>query len=138
MPKSLESWSLVISIIAIGISILIWFISHKINQARRNDEKTEQNSAALKGHLEKKPGRLVIENVGNSEARNVIIKVDGLTVKDSPSVGVFETQEYVIGPHSRMELPVTINVETPVPKKIDILWDDNHATGKTYRNSLSY
>jgi hypothetical protein len=45
MPLSLEIWALIISILAIGISIFTWFKSHKIDQARRDDEERDQNSA---------------------------------------------------------------------------------------------
>ncbi|MGN8225527.1 hypothetical protein [Gracilimonas sp. BCB1] len=138
MPKSLEFWAIVISILAIGISIFTWFRSHKIDRARRNDEERDQNSADIRAHLERDPGKLVVENIGNSEARNISIRVDNNPLVDAPGIQVPDGRDYLIGPHSHISFRVSLNFQIPVPQFIEINWDDDDSTGKTYRNSLSY
>lgn len=138
MPTSLEFWALIISILAIGISIFTWLKSHKIDRARRDDEERDQNSAVLMAHLERNPGKLVVENIGNSEARNISIRVDNNPILDAPGIQVPDEREYLIGAHSHISFRVSLTFDTPVPKFIEITWDDDHSKGKTYRNSLSY
>jgi len=138
MPQSLEIWALIISILAIGISIVTWFKSHKIDRARRDDEERDQNSAELKAYLKRKPGELIIENTGRSEARNIIIHIDQVPINKSPGFDTRGIKKFLIGPNSHISFRVSLTFDIPVPEFIEINWDDDHATGKTYRNSLSY
>jgi hypothetical protein len=138
MPKSLEFWALIISILAIGISIFTWFRSHKIDRARRDDEERDQNSAVLRAHLERDPGKLVVENIGNSEARNISIRIDNNPILEAPGIQVPDGRNYIIGPHSHISFRVSLTFQIPVPQSIEITWDDDDSTGKNYRNSLSY
>lgn len=138
MPKSLEFWALIISILAIILSIFTWYRSHKIDRARRDDEQSDQNSVVLRAHLERDPGKLVVENIGNSEARNISIRVDNNPILDAPGIQVPVGRDYLIGPHSHISFRVSLNFQIPVPQYIEVTWDDDDSTGKTYRNSLSY
>lgn len=147
MPKSLESWALILSAIAIIVSIITWRKTHQIekrqvdiDEARRRDEELSQRSAILKAKLEYEPnlGLLKIENNGLSEARNVVIKIDGEHISKSKTFHSPQIVKFTIGPQSDISFKATINIGFSAPKLIEITWDDDHATGKTYRNSLSY
>lgn len=138
MLKSLEFWAIIISIFAIGISIFTWLRSHKIDRARRDDEERDQSSAILTAHLERDPGKLVVENIGNSEARNISIRVDNNPILAAPGIQVPDGGDYLIGPHSHISFRVSINFQIPVPQFIEITWDDDDSSDKSYRNSLSY
>jgi hypothetical protein len=141
MPLSLEIWALIISILAIGISIFTWFKSHKIDQARRDDEERDQNSAVLKAHLERHQasmGKIVIDNIGQSEARNVQVMLDGTPILKHKSILDPTKAHPVVGPQSLVVYKINVTEDNPPPNRIEITWDDNYSTGKTYRNSLSY
>jgi len=138
MPQSPEIWALIISILAIGISIFTWFNSHKIDRARRDDEERDQKSAELKAYLKRNPGELIIENIGRSEARNINILIDQVPINKSPGIDTRGRKKFLIGQNSHISFRVSLTFDIPVPVFIEITWDDDHATGKTYRNSLSY
>lgn len=141
MPHSLESWALIISILAIGISIITWFKSHKIDRARRDDEERDRNSALLRAHLqryERGMNNIVIENIGHSEARNVHVILDGTPILEHKSIFDPTKSHPVIGPHSHVGYKINATYDDSPPNQVEITWDDNHATGNTYRNSLSY
>jgi len=138
MPKSLELWALIISFLAIGISIIAWLKSHKIDRDRRADEERDQNSAVLTAHMKPNPGRLIIDNIGKSEARNVLIKIDDFAINKSPGIDTKGRKNFLIGPNSHLSFNVSLTFDIPAPETIKIEWDDDHSTGKTYRNSLSY
>ncbi|GEM_PF-2069407 len=141
MLKSLEFWALVISILAIGISIITWFKSHKIDRARRDDEERDQNSAILTAHLERyrnSMGKIIIENIGQSEARNLHVSLDGTPILKHKSIFDPTKAHPVVGPQSQVVYKINVTKDNPPPNHIEITWDDDHSTGKTYRNSLSY
>ncbi len=138
MPTSLEFWALIISILAIGISIFTWFKSHKIDRARREDEERDQNSAELRAYLQRNPDELLIENIGRSEARNISIQIDKTPINRYPGIDTRGQKKFLIGPSSHISFTVSFVFEIPVPEFIEITWDDDHSTGKIYRNSLSY
>jgi len=141
MADSLESWALIISIFAIGISIFTWYRSHKIDRARRDDEEREQNSAILTAHLERyhqSMGKIVIDNKGQSEARNVNVIIDGTPILKHRSIFDPTKSHPVVGPNSQVVYKINVTKDLPPPNQIELSWDDNHATGKSYRNSLSY
>lgn len=138
MLKSLEFWALIISILAIVLSIFTWYRSHKIDRARRDDEERDQNSAELKAYLKRKPGELIIENIGKSEARNIFISIDKTPINNSSGIDTRGRKIFLIGPNSHISFRVSLTFDIPVPEFIDISWDDDHSTGNTYRNSLSY
>jgi hypothetical protein len=138
MPKSLEFWALIISILAIGISLITWFKSHKIDRARRDDEEKDQNSAIIRAYLTKKPDNLIIENIGHSGARNISIHINKKPIQDAPGIHVPLNKKDIIGPHSHISFQLSMGFDVPAPEFIEITWDDDDSTGKTYRNSLSY
>jgi hypothetical protein len=105
MPKSPEIWALIISILAIGISIFTWYKSHKIDRSRRDDEERVQNSAILTAHLERHPqgmGKIVIDNLGQSEARNVQAILDDKPILEHISIFDPTKSHPVVGPNSRV------------------------------------
>jgi|AntRauTorckE6833_2_1112554.scaffolds.fasta_scaffold47326_2 hypothetical protein len=141
MPKSLELWALIISILAIGISIITWLKSHNIDRARRDDEERDQNSANLTAHLERHKqsmGKIVIDNIGQSEARNVQVMLDGTPILEHKSIFDPTKSHPVIGASSQIVYKINVAKDLPPPNHIELSWNDNHANGKTYRNSLSY
>ena len=141
MTQSLEFWALIISIFAIAISIITWFKSHKIDRARRDDEERDRNSALLLAHFqrfERGMNNIVIENIGYSEARNVQVILDGTPLLEHKSIFDETILHPVIGPHSHVSYKISATYDDISPNQIKIVWDDNHSTGKSYRNSFSY
>lgn len=141
MLKSLEFWALIISIFAIVISVITWFKSHKIDRARRDDEERDQNSADLRAHLERyrqSMGKIVIDNNGQSEARNVQVILDDTPILKHKSIFDPTKSQPVVGPKSQVVYKINVTKDNPPPNHIEVTWDDDHSKGKTYRNSLSY
>jgi len=89
MLQSLEFWALIVSLIAIGISLYTWYKSYQnenklleIEESRRSDEEIAQKSTFLKANLNLEADLLVIENVGYSEARNVQVTIYNIPIPE--------------------------------------------------------
>ncbi|MEX2411727.1 MAG: hypothetical protein WD607_10245, partial [Candidatus Paceibacterota bacterium] len=129
MPQSPESWALIISILAIGISIIIWLKSHNIDRSRRDDEKRDQKSAVLKAYLERHQasmGKIVIDNIGQSEARDVQVILDGTPILKHKSILDPTKSHPIIGPNSQVVYKINVAKDLPPPNHIELSWDDDH------------
>lgn len=141
MLSSLEFWALIISLFAIGISVYTWYKSYRIEKDRRTEEKRDRKSALLRAHLERyrqSMGKIVIENLGQSEARNVQVILDNTPILKHKSIFDPTKSHSVIGPKSLVVYKVNVTKDNPPPNQIEITWDDDYSNGNTYRNSLSY
>ncbi|MEX1014004.1 MAG: hypothetical protein WDZ80_02480 [Candidatus Paceibacterota bacterium] len=141
MLQSLEFWALVISLFAIGISLYTWYKSYAIEKDRRDDEERDQNSAVIRAYLKRLKegmGTITIENIGKSEARNIEVKVDDITLLEHENVLNKKEKYQLIGPHSYIQYKISVSFDKPPVNFIEITWDDDYSKANSYRNSLSY
>jgi hypothetical protein len=114
----LEYVSIVIALVSLAASIYIGLKSQRleknntdlqrrlveIEESRDKDRQKAISKAQLRASIEnhgRHNYRLVIENAGNSEARNVRIKMDGKPINEHPSSVAGDHEINLIGPHSQ-------------------------------------
>lgn len=114
-----------------------------IEEEREADRKRLALRAELIARIVKATGigsyRLEIENIGESEATDVVISLDGQDIADHPAVGV-QIDELVscIGPHSFARYPLVLTFQERPPYNIAIRWSDKSGETGEFRTTLTF
>jgi hypothetical protein len=148
--------SLLVSVIAIGVSVWTHNRSHKLQkrivfleEEREKDRQVEKEKAYLTAKIEKEelphygtsPIKwryfLVIENKGLSEARNIELLLKDQAVVGNRLLQNVQKEVNQIGPHSyiRYEFSNGFMRELPLPTRIT-WYDDSGESGK-YQTTLT-
>jgi len=126
-----------------GIALLALVISGiSLWKSHKTEAKT-QKKANLISRLEREPQRnfmritLVIENLGESEARNVEVKLDGAPLLEHACIPDNVDEIERIGQHSFIRYPFAVTMGNAGPYEIMIKWKDNTGEPGYYFTSLT-
>lgn len=111
---------------------------------RREDQRAEElarerreeaRKATLVAHIGRVPGwrqeSLVIENRGQSEARDVRVTIDGTPALEHEIIMNGETEGAAIPPHGQIAFSLVIHGGTPDRIQVGITWSDDLADSRT-------
>lgn len=149
-----EYISLAITAVAVGVAIYFGIKSHRLRkenadlQRRLLDiEETrehERKKAASKGQLQaaivdygQRNYRLVVENTGDCEARNVELKMDGKLFDEHCAAVKGEGKIDYIGPHSHVTRLLGITMGCSPPFEFGISWEDDSREAGHYRTTVT-
>ncbi len=149
------SWAgVVIATVSMVVSIIAILKSNKaqeeanaaqrriveIEQHRELDRRLDSLRAKLRPELRKNGPtsyRFYLVNNGLAEARNIRIKMDGRPMAEHPA-GRFEKMPSIVGPSSEISSIIGITLACKPPFDLEIWWDDDSGTDRTYRTTLTF
>jgi hypothetical protein len=148
--------SLLVSIIAIGVSIWTHNRNHKLQERilfleeeRERDRKTEKGKANLTAKIEEeelphsgasrihKKYFLVIENKGLSEARNIELLLKDQAVLGNCLFQNVQREVNQIGPHSHFRYEFSNGFMRELPLSARITWHDDSGESGKYHTTLT-
>ncbi len=147
-----EIISACIALFAVIVSVWFGRKNHCLN--RKNAElqrrlleleenrEAAQRKAASKAQLRARivqDGRdlLMITNDGESEARNIVLKLDGQPFKDHCASYRNDWEAKIIDAHSEATSPIAPCDECAPPWKIEIFWEDDSGEPEYHRHTLT-
>ncbi len=113
----------------------------EIEETRENDRKRATSKAQLRAVIEEHGNhnyRLVIENTGDSEARNITLKMDGKPINEHPSSLVGDHDISQIGSHSRATRLLGLTLTCSPPFDFEASWEDESREVGLYRTTLTF
>jgi len=135
MTIDISVLALCVSVAALGAAIWAHAREHRLGkrtlaleEARERDRKLKATKAQLRGWIDdwqKPDGRLVIENTGDSEARNVVVMMDGKCIDTLPAAKTGEDAITRIGAQCHTVTLLGIGRETTPPCRLDLSWEDD-------------
>jgi len=132
-------WNNLFEMIALGLSTLAVYISWRTR--RENIRKFKK--ANLVASLDREPQRnyirftLVINNEGNSEAREIKVRIDGKPLLEHPVIPSNETEIRTVGPKSFIRYNLAIASGNTGPFEVEIGWSDDSGEPGSYRTTLT-
>ncbi len=131
--------------LAIWVSLIAWWNSYRIGQieaARERDRLRERSQAKLSAALVPSASgyALAISNKGNAEARNIDVTLDGQPVMEHPTVGPMaelNSPVGLLGPGSSFRYNLLRTIGEPLPRMIEIKWEDDSNEPGYYRTTLT-
>ena len=148
--------SLLVSAIAIGVSIWTHNRSHKLQKSivcleeeREKDRQIEKGKACLTAKIEKeelsRSGTskiyrkyfLVIENKGLSEARNIKLLLKDQGVLPNPLLHNVQREINHIGPQSSFRYEFSSGFMRELPLSVGIAWQDDSGESGKYQTTLT-
>ncbi len=105
----------------------------------RREEKARGRQATLKLSMDG-DGRFNIENSGLSEARDILIKIDGKALQEHPAflMGARKPPPpTLVGPGSTASFMLMLTYDIRPPFEAELTWDDDFASGRSYRTTLT-
>jgi len=138
-----------VSIISLGISLLALAVAawahmreHRLGkrmlaleEAREKDRQVAKQKALLVASLQK--DRLLIENRGEGEGRDISVVLDGKPILQHPAVAQRQEEVRQLGPRSSCRYLLGISFQTPAPRYVEITWSDDSGEPGVYRTTLS-
>lgn len=150
-----SSWaSVVISALSLFVSVIaVWKSSRaqreandtqkrvvEIEEQRDRERRERACQADLRPQLRRSDElwRLYLINRGQAEARNVRVTLDGEPLHEHP-VGTMGGMPTQVGPNSEVSCVLIFGLGIPGPPfSIEIKWDDDFGTDRTYRGTLTF
>ena len=139
--------SLIISIIAIrksswaqGETVAAQKRIAAIEEQREKEKLFKAKQASLRPELSKTENgayRLYLVNYGKAEARNIRVKLDGKPLAEHCAAVQHEHMPTYLGPGSKYSVLLNVVFSCPPPSEIEIVWDDDYGTERTYRTPLT-
>lgn len=144
------SWELILSITAILVSAIVGGFSiyfHKrivkLEEGRESDRIDKSKQADIVARITDGVSRtgkmkylLSVSNNGDSEARNVKVKIEGETPTNFPDVLTDLDVIEVIAPGNQFDFIVAKSGDTKPYWSVEVLWDDNFEQGRSTRTTL--
>lgn len=151
----IEAISAIITLASVVVAIWLGVKNHRLarkntdlqkrlvelEEERELDRKKAASKAQLRATLEnygQHNYRLVIENIGNCEARNIVLQMDGKLFADHPAAMENEGPIRSIGPHTRVTKLLAITMGCAPPFELDITWEDDSGEPRHYRTTLTF
>jgi hypothetical protein len=153
----METVSVIISFLSVFFAV--WFGLKSLRLSRENaelqkrllalQEKNERDrqraasKAQLRAQIEDYGHhnyRLVIKNIGNCEARNVVLHMDGKPFDEHAVAVEGEGRISVIGAHSSVTrlLALSLSPDCSPPFDLDIAWEDASGDPGRYQTTLTF
>lgn len=112
----------------------------EIEEQREQDRVGESRRAVVRVALRRTGNafRLCIQNVGQAEARNLKIRLDGIPASEHPVVPGGQTFPTMVGPGAEVGLLMALTWGTDAPTELTVTWDDDAGTGHSFRTTLTF
>lgn len=140
----------VLSLIAIVVSVAAWITSWKtqkrlvvIEESRDRDRLKQTRKARIRVELAREhgearvPERLRIYNDGESDARDLTIKLAGKPVHEHPAVIVTGSEISQVGPRSYVQYMVALTHANFPPWDIEVTWSDDSGEPGFYKSTIT-
>ena len=149
-----EYISLVISVIAVAVAIYFGIKTHhlgkenadlqrrlvKIEEAKEYERKKATSKAKLQAAIVdygQRNYRLVIENTGDCEARNVQLKMDDEPFDEHQAAVSGDSTISHIGPYSQATRLLALKMGCAPPFECEISWEDDSNEAGHYQTTLT-
>jgi hypothetical protein len=150
-----EYSSIVISVVAVAVAIYFGIKTHhlgkenadlqrrlvKIEEAKEYERKKATSKAKLQAAIVdygQRNHRLVIENTGDCEARNINLIMDGKPFEEHQAAVSGEGKINHIGPHSSATKLLALTTGCAPPFELEIYWDDDSGEKGRYQTTLTF
>ncbi len=149
-----EYISLAISVVAIAVAIYFGIKTHrlgkenadlqgrlvKIEEAKEYERRKATSKARLQAAIVdhgQRNYRLVIENTGDCEARNVELKMDGEPFDEHQAAVNGDGKVSHIGPHSQATQLLALTLQCSPPFEFEASWEDDSGETGHYKTTLT-
>jgi len=112
----------------------------EIEEQREREKLFEAKQANLRAELrkvERRTYRLYLVNHGKAEAHNIRIKLDGTPLAEHCAAVQNDRMPVFLGPGAECSVLLAISSVCAPPFEIEITWDDDYGTDRTYRTTLT-
>ena len=112
----------------------------EIEEQREREKRLEAKQAHLRPELrkvERDTYRLYLLNHGKAEARNIRIKLDGMPLAEHCAAVQNDRMPVFLGPGAECSVPLAFRYGCAPPFEIEITWDDDYSTDRSYRTTLT-
>lgn len=149
LPGNSEFAASILSLVSIFIAIAAMLTSWKtqkriveIEEAREKDRLKDLRKADLMARLVTNGGdRLIIENKGSAEAREISIQLNGHPLSEFPAFVGNQSEIHRVGPNSsfRYQMAFCMGLDSMVyTPEITINWTDDSGEPGAYQTTLTY
>ena len=135
---------LLVAVLAVLVSIWVARMkaaSLKIEQQRERNRIERGRRADLKPELRRTDGgfwRLVIANHGEAEARNMRIVMDEKPLREHAAFPCNQTVPDRVGAGGEVSCVLGLAGKCAPPFKINLTWDDDSGSARTYEMTLTF
>ena len=150
-----EYISLGIAAVAVGVAIYFGIKSHRlgkenadlqrrlleIEESREHERKKATSKAQLQAGIVnygQHNYRLVIENTGDCESRNVELKMDGKPFDEHQAAVKGDGKINHIGPHSHATKLLGLTLKCAPPFDFEASWEDDSGEAGHYQTTLTF
>lgn len=82
--------------------------------------------------------RLYLVNHGMAEARNIRVKLDGVPLAEHRAAVRGDSLPSLVGPGGEISCLLGTNLQCAPPFQIEVQWDDDSGSDRTYRTTLTF
>ena len=139
--------SLLISMCSVGVAVWAHVRHHSlqkrivdIEEEREQDRKRDATKADLTASMGRFPSgghKLVIKNLGESEARDIRVRMDDKPILEHEAVPHNHDEIHSIGPHSEIEYKLGLSSQTGPPFRVEISWSDDSGERGHYKTTVT-
>lgn len=140
--------SLVVSVIALVLSLRAHREANvaqrrivEIEEQREQEKRLNFRQAGLQPELRKTGQgsyRLYLVNGGMAEARKVRVTLDGKPLAEHGAAVRGDSMPLRVGPGAEVSCLLGISLDCAPPFEVEVQWDDDSGTGRTYRTTLTF
>jgi len=139
--------SLILSIVAVSWNIKLQRESNDlqkrivlIEEEREYERKVKSRQADLRAQLRKEESKykLYIINLGQVEARNIRIKINGEPLEQHCTFVKGQFIPSYIGPGSKMSFLMAFSYDFHPPFEIELKWDDDYQKDRIRKDVLTF
>jgi len=151
----IEYISIAIAVVSVGVAIYFSIKSHNLEKKNADLQKRFLEIEETKEHEREKGAsraqlragivdygqrnyRLVVENTGDCEARNVELKMDGKPFDDHRAAVNGDGKIDHIGPHSNATRLLALTLKCAPPFDFEASWEDDSGEPGYYRTTLTF
>ena len=112
-----------------------------VEELRDKERKMTASKAQLRAKIDrsnKMSEKLLIENIGNSEARNINIIMDGKPFDEHKAAVSGDGQINYIGAHSQATRLLAMTFACAPPFELEISWEDDSGEPGRYKTTLTF
>lgn len=132
--------SLIVSVIALIKSNRAQLRIIAIEEQREEERRMESLQAKIQPKLVKTLSnsyRLYLINHGKAAARNIRVKLDEVPLAEHRATVRGDSMPSDVGPGGQISCLLALSVDCMPPFKIQILWDDDSGTDRSYVTTLT-
>lgn len=119
------------------LGLLKWFLD-RMSRVKEKRKAYLVAAGYVKGRGSTAIHYVKVQNRGSAEARDVRIFLDGRPFPNQGRGAAGNDLPTIIGPHTRITLPIFLSWDEPEPKAVAITWSDDSREAGSYRSRLTF